>query len=514
MKITVDKNLSSRPTDFSWQFGFGNDHAHQIHRTDMCEHMKLAHDELGIKYVRFHGIFNDDMYTYQTFRNFAPMPGNKHKVREMNFRQIGHVLDNVLNCGLKPFVELSFMPNHLANGKAQGLHYPNNIHPPKNYERWQEYIKSFIAFLIDRYGKDEVASWYFEVWNEPDLKIFFKGSQKEYFKLYRATVTAVKSVCPELKVGGPSTSACKWVDEFTSFCKQTNTPYDFISTHHYPGDAFGNLITAGDYPKVFKVMLKSMKEKAPLGEAMGKMFFFPENARKVPKGALTQMDDELVAKADGKPLFVSEWNSMAIFAAPIHDEKYSAAFVLKTVLDLKNTINGYMFWCISDIFEELLQLNRPFHGGYGIVSNDGIPKPNFWAFKILSKLYGERLNTPFRTNEDVEYAVFREGKNLQIVVYAQTNDCLESKSFDVELEVNMPAQSVSVECIDDEHCNPKRLWQEMGSPDNLKSDEVEQIKAKSALKEEQSPFEISNGTTVIRTALKSNDIKLFTVYGA
>ena len=513
MKIQIDTSAKTIHTDYSWQFGMGNDHAHQILRTDMCEHMKLAHDELGIKYVRFHGIFDDDMYAYSTFRDFAPMPGNKHKVREMNFRQAGVVYDNVLKCGMKPFVELSFMPGHLAKGKKKGLHYPNNITPPKDYKRWSEFIQAFIGFLIDRYGVEEVKTWYFEVWNEPDLKIFFNGKQKDYFKIYQTTANAVKSVCPDLKVGGPSTSACRWIEDFNAFCKKTNTPCDFVSTHHYPGDGFGNLITVGDYPKIFKIMTSSMKNGDKLDEAMSKMFFFPEKAGKVPKGALTKMDDDLVKRANGKPVFVSEWNSMAIFTAPIHDEKYSAAFALKTVLDLKNTINGYMFWCISDIFEELVQINRPFHGGYGIVSNDGIPKPNFWAFKILSKLYPNRLDVDFRSNGEVEYAAFTNGKDIQVVVYAQTNNPQENKAYDIELCLNTSAREVTVEAIDDEHCNPKRIWREMGAPDNLSPAEVEKIKLQTALKAETAPYESQCDATIIKTTLKSNDIKLFTIYG-
>lgn len=513
MKFQISVNSKTVPTDFSWQFGMGNDHAHQILRTDMCEHMKFVHDELGVKYVRFHGTFNDDMYTYSTLRDYSPMPGNKHKVREMNFRQIGVAYDNILKCGLKPFIELSFMPRHLAKGKSKGLHYPNNITPPKDYNRWAEYIQAFVKFLINRYGIEEVKTWYFEVWNEPDLGIFFKGSKKEYFKMYQYAANAIKAVCPDLQVGGPSTSACRWIGDFEAFCKKTNTPYDFVSTHHYPGDGFGNLISASDYPKILKIMSASMKRGDKLNVAMSRMFFFPEKAKKVPKGALTKMDDELVAEANGKPVFISEWNSMAIFTAPIHDEKYSAAFVLKTVLDLKNTISGYMFWCMSDIFEELLQLNCPFHGGYGIISNDGIPKPNFWAFKILSKLYPNRLDVDFRANGEVEYAAFTNGKDVQVVVYAQTNDSQDDKTFDVELCVDTAADSVTVEAIDDEHCNPKRLWQKLGSPDNLTPAQVEAIKTQSVLKAEQAAFDTDGKSTTVKTTLKSNDIKLFTIYG-
>lgn len=507
----IDVNGQTLPADRSWQFGMGNDHAHQILRTDMCEHMKLAHDELGLKYVRFHGIFNDDMYTYSTFRDFAPMPGDKHRVREMNFRQTGVAYDNVLKCGMKPFVELSMMPKHLARGKSQGLHYPNNIYPPKDYARWGEFITAFIRFLLNRYGEDEVAGWYFEVWNEPDLKVFFKGSQSEYFKMYEVASKAIKKVCPRLRVGGPSTSACRWIGDFLAFCKASGSPCDFVSTHHYPGDGFGNMIAVSDYPKIFSLMRGAMKKGSRLNEAMSAMFFHPEKAAKVPKGALIKMDDDLVSRAGGKEVFISEWNSMAIFSAPIHDEKYSACFALKSVLDLKGKIKGYMFWCISDIFEELLQVNRPFHGGYGVINSDGIPKPNFWAFKLLSKLGDERIKLPADPAADVEIAAFKKGGEIQVLVYAQTNDPREDKTFNVTFTVNAEASGVSVESIDDDSCNPKRVWREMGAPDNPTPAQVEEIKARSALKSSPAAFECGGGKTTIKTTLKSNDIRMFTL---
>lgn len=510
MKITIDINAKTMPTDYSWQAGIGADHALQFHRTDMVEQLKYAHDELGIKSLRFHGIFDDDMWTISDLKTFSPMPGG-NLVRDWNFRQCGHVYDNLLSVGVKPFVELSFMPSQLAKTKKTGLHYKNYTSPPKSYEQWEEYIKAFIRFLLDRYGAEEVEGWLFEVWNEPDLGGFFSGTKKEYFKLYETTARAIKSVDEKIKVGGPSTSACKWIDEFLSFCKEHEVPIDFISTHHYPGDAFGNLITPANYHGIFKTMLRAVKERADLTETLGKMFFYPEKAARVTKDALTKMDDELIAKAGALPVYVTEWNSMAIFAAPIHDEKYSAAFALKSVLDLKNEFDGYFFWCLSDLFEEQIQLNKPFIGGFGILTNDGIPKPNFWAFKILSMLYPERLGIGFREFGEVEYAAFKKDNELQIVVFAQSNDPRKNDLHEVEIEINGLAKSVAVAKIDDAHCNPKALWQQMGAPQNLTPPQVREIKEKSALSFENADFDIKDGKTIINCKLRTNDISFYSL---
>ena len=513
MRITIDKNICTVPTDFSWQIGLGNDHAYQLHRTDVCEHIKLAHDELGIKYIRCHGIFDDDMLTYQRMgdcRMFRSVPFN-NKIEEINFRQVGHVYDNLLACGVKPFVELSFMPSALASGKKLGLRYDPNITMPKSLVTWGEYIKKFIHFLIDRYGADEVETWYFEVWNEPDLDCFFAGTKKDYFKLYEATVRAIKEVSPKLRVGGPSTSACLWIEDFLNFCKANNVPCDFVSTHHYPGDAFGNFVNFKNVKQMFSSAMDAVKNHKPLSDTMTNMFFLPDDFIRWDKGTLARMDDDAKAKVGDMPLFITEWNSMAVFGSPVHDEKYSAAFAVKSCMDLNNTLGGYMFWCCSDIFEEQFMLPKPFVGSFGIVSNDGIPKPNFWGFKILSQLYNKRLTLPMRTNEAVEYAAFVDGDKTQVLVYAQDQDYFKNETHEISIVVNCKATSVTVQRIDDIHCNPKAEWIRLGKPDNLTPTQVAQIKEKTALKAENVDFVSENEETRINLSIKTNDVVLLNI---
>ena len=403
------------------------------------------------------------------------------------------------------------MPSALAKGKKLGLRYNPNITMPKSLTKWSEYIKKFIRFLLDRYGAEEVESWYFEVWNEPDLSCFFAGSQKDYFKLYEATVRAIKEVDPNLRVGGPSTSACLWLEEFLAFCKENDVPCDFVSTHHYPGDAFGNFINLRNVKQMLAAALDAAKNHRTLSETMTKMFFLPEDFIRWDKGTLAKMDDEAKAKVGDRSLFITEWNSMAVFGSPVHDEKYSAAFAVKSCMDLNNTLAGYMFWCCSDLFEEQFMLPRPFVGSFGIVSNDGIPKPNFWGFKLLSQLYPNRLNLPMRTNDPVEYAAFVDGGKTQILIFAQDQDYHKNETHEITIEVNCEAKNVTQQRIDDTHCNPKAEWVKLGSPDNLTLAQVEGIKEKTHLRAEPLPFTAENGATKLSVQLRTNDVVLITL---
>jgi xylan 1,4-beta-xylosidase len=403
------------------------------------------------------------------------------------------------------------MPSALAKGKKLGLRYNPNITMPKSLAKWSEYIKKFIRFLLGRYGAEEVESWYFEIWNEPDLSCFFAGSQKDYFRLYEATVRAIKEVNPNLRVGGPSTSACLWLEEFLAFCKEKDVPCDFVSTHHYPGDAFGNFINLKNVKQMLAAALDAAKNHRTLSETMAKMFFLPEDFIRWDKGTLAKMDDEAKAKVGDRPLFITERNSMAVFGSPVHDEKYSAAFAVKSCMDLNNTLAGYMFWCCSDLFEEQFMLPRPFVGSFGIVSNDGIPKPNFWGFKLLSQLYPKRLNLPMRTNEKVEYAAFVDGDKTQILIFAQDQDYHKNETHEITIEVNCDAKNVTQQRIDDTHCNPKAEWVKLGSPDNLTLAQVEGIKEKTRLRAEPILFTAENGATKLSVQLHTNDVVLITL---
>ena len=512
MNIQIDRNGKTIPTDFSWQFGIGNDHACQMLRTDVCSHVKLAHDELGFRYIRFHGIFDDDLLVIQRltdYFNFAAMPWAKG-VQEVSFRQVANVFDNVLACGMKPFVELSFMPSAIASGKKVGLRYRNNITMPKRMERWRTLIGAFIRFLFARYGQDEVRTWYFEVWNEPDLPIFFKGSQKDYFRLYESTARAIKDIDSQLRVGGPSTSACRWVGEFKDFCKANDVPLDFLTTHHYPGDGFGNSFGVKDALGMMRATRNNAKNGVDLGDTLTEYFFKPEHYKTWTKGILRQMDEKARREAGDAPLFMTEWNSMAVYSSPVHDEKYSAAFLVKSVMDLKGVMDAYLFWCCSDVFEELFILGKPFHGSYGIVNNDGIPKPNFWGFKLLSQLYPTRLDLPI-TNEDVEYAVFVDGDRTQVLLYAQDFDYHRHDAAEIELVVNCEAASVTKQVIDDTHCNPKAEWLKLGKPDLLTPAQVADIKEKTRLRSEPQAFTRGDGSTRIKLRLGTNDVVLLTL---
>ena len=190
----------------------------------------LCHNELGFQHVRFHALLSEGMDTIICEENKLLY----------SFFNVDQIMDFLLSIGMRPFIELSFMPRALALRATPVFRYQANVTPPKDYEQWATLISKLIAHWLERYGAKEVREWFFEVFgNEPNLEAFWTGTQQEYFKLYRLTVEAIKGVDHLLKVGGPVTAKNAWISDFVEFCRQNKVPADFVTTHHYPTDAFG-----------------------------------------------------------------------------------------------------------------------------------------------------------------------------------------------------------------------------------------------------------------------------------
>ncbi|HJZ02993.1 MAG TPA: hypothetical protein VJ305_19905, partial [Streptosporangiaceae bacterium] len=209
--VTIEIGAAADPGRLArpWQPMIGSEHLSCLLRrdrtggrvigTELREALRIAHDELGVRAVRAHGILDDDLGVYTEADGRAVH----------DFAGIDRVYDELMEIGLRPVVELSFMPAALARDPAQTVFtYGAIISPPKDWDRWAGLVGDLAAHLIQRYGRDEVVSrWAFEVWNEPNLEVFWSGTPQEYFRLYDVSARAVKAVDPGLRVGGPSSAA-------------------------------------------------------------------------------------------------------------------------------------------------------------------------------------------------------------------------------------------------------------------------------------------------------------------
>ncbi|HEY1719136.1 MAG TPA: glycoside hydrolase [Verrucomicrobiae bacterium] len=356
--ITADFRQAQGPLNTMFKMCVGAGRANEGLRADWQRQLTYAHRECGFEYIRMHGLFCDDMGVYKEDKQGNP---------QYNWQYIDELYDFLQSIGMKPFVELSFMPSALASGSKTIFWWHGNVTKPKDFKKWGDFIRAFVTHLRERYGDAEVRTWYFEVWNEPNLRGFFDGTQQDYFDLYAVTAKAIKDVSPAYKVGGPATAGCAWVPEFIHFCVTNHSPVDFISTHTYAVTS-GYLDENGNSGTVF-----SLNPSSIYGDVR-------RVRRQIAGSAMPDLE-----------LHFTEWSASYTPSDPIHDSYHSAAFILDKLKNAGNAAQSMSYWTFTDIFEEAGPRWTPFHGGFGLINYEDINKPAFYAYQFLNRLGSTEL---------------------------------------------------------------------------------------------------------------------------
>ncbi|MBX3737562.1 MAG: hypothetical protein KF715_12770 [Candidatus Didemnitutus sp.] len=371
--IAADVTHARGPMSRMYNFCVGAGRANEGLRADWQRQLRFVRETCGFRYIRFHGLFCDDMGVYHEDTQGRAV---------YNWQYVDELFDFLTGIGMKPFVELSFMPEALASGKDTIFWYRANVTPPKDYAKWEALIAAFVRHVTERYGAAEVRSWYFEVWNEPNLDGFWLGKSSgrtfaeflpiglaEYQKLYAATARAVKSVDATYRVGGPATAGSGWIDETLAFCAAQKVPLDFVSTHTYATSS-GYLDETGNAGTVF-----SPERNAITAEVLA-------TRAKIERSSFA-----------GTELHYTEWSSSYTPSDPLHDSYHSAAFILNKIRHIGAAAQSMSYWTFTDIFEEAGPRTTPFHGGFGLLNYQDLPKPSYFAYRFLHRLGDTELAT-------------------------------------------------------------------------------------------------------------------------
>jgi xylan 1,4-beta-xylosidase len=424
-----DLNQPTTPFPHSWEHTVGSGHAPLALRADWQEQLRRCRKELGVQHVRFHGLLSDDMGTLIM-----------HQDRLLySFLNADRIFDFLLSIGMRPFIELSFMPGAIASGDQTVFKYRANVTPPKDYDLWDTLISRLVRHWIDRYGLEEVRTWPMEVWNEPNQPQFWPAGWDKYCELYRHTAQAIKQVDSGLRVGGPATSKNAHIEEFLKFCTGGEIPVDFISTHFYPTDPFGT-----EYQNTEDQLAHSRR------------------------GIMCEQAQDTRRQACGLPVYYTEWSTSSNSRDPLHDESYAAAYVAKTLMDTSHLVEGYSFWTFSDIFEENYFPSEPFHGGFGLLNLYGIPKPSYRVYEMLHHL-GNELCAMDGLHNSVNAWTTRADDSVTVLLtnLALPQHTIVTERVEVTLQ-NCPApKGAFLRRIDADHGNPKRMWEELGKPTYL-----------------------------------------------
>ena len=443
-KIEINAQAQTTAFPHFWEEMFGSGRANLTLRESYRNDLRAVKQVTDFRYVRFHGILHDENGVYNE---------DEHGNAVYNFSYVDQIYDGLLKNGVRPVVEISFMPKKLAFN-PDALHpfwYKQNVSPPKSMERWDDLMKHFAQHLVERYGIDEVSQWYFEVWNEPNID-FWNGipRKQSYFELYAHTARDLKSVSPRLRVGGPATAAAAWVDDFLKYAADNHVPVDFVSSHGYADDTVENLFgTNEDIPMDDRVC-----------RAIGKV------RKQIQASAMPKL-----------PLFWTEWNVQGM------DESRDTAFVgtglANTIRECDGLADMMSFWTFSDVFEEGGPIPKPFDGEFGLRAKGGINKPSYYDFALLHQLGDRRIANPAA---DIIVTKSADG-SLAIALWNIVDPGKTGTAKQVQLDLrgvtaNAP---VFISRVDDTHSNTLAAYKAMGSPLDPTEAQVEQMNQQTAL---------------------------------
>ena len=459
--LEIDAAAPSHPFPHFWEKMFGSGRAvlslRESYRHDMRETQRIT----GFEYVRFHAIFHDELGLYDEDKDGKP---------EYNFSYIDQIYDGLLENKVRPFIELSFMPKKLTSD-AHALHafwYKQNVAPPKDWDKWEQLVEKFTRHLVERYGEDEVAQWYFEVWNEPNID-FWAGNPKDttYFELYDHAARAVKRVSARLRVGGPATAQAAWADRFLAHCKEKNVPVDFVSTHVYGNDTAEDVF--GTHEKISRNQMVCR--------------------------AVKKVHEQIAASAyPGIPLIWSEYNAAYDNRTAVTDSAYMGPYLADTIRQCDGLTTMMSYWAFSDVFEEQGVVKTPFYGGFGLLAADSIPKPSFNDFALLHRLGDSRLDV----KSDAALVTRRKDGSLAIAVWNLflPEETGLQKTFTLHFSGMKSGKTLRTTIVDKEHGSPLPAYEKMGSPQFPSREQIETLRKAATLPAAQKQV-IKNGALTL-----------------
>ena len=470
-KIEINAQAQTTPFPHFWEQMFGSGRAILSLRESYRNDLRAVKQATDFRYVRFHAILHDEVGVYNEDEHGNPV---------YNFSYVDQIYDGLLKNGVRPVVEISFMPKKLAFN-PDALHpfwYKQNVSPPKSMEGWDGLMTHFAQHLVDRYGIDEVSQWYFEVWNEPNID-FWNGipRDKSYFDLYAHTARDLKSVSPRLRVGGPATAAASWVDEFLKYAADNHVPVDFVSSHGYADDTVENLFGTNEDI--------SMDDR--VCRAIGKV------RKQIQASAMPKL-----------LLFWTEWNVQGMNES--RDTSFVGTGLANTIRECDGLVDMMSFWTFSDVFEEGGPIPKPFEGQFGLRAKGGINKPSYYAFSLLHQLGDQRIAN---SSHDVIVTKRADG-TLAVAVWNIVDPDKTGSEKDVQLTFRgVPANAaVSISRIDNTHSNTLAAYKALGSPLDPTDAQVEQMNKETALGAPEQ-LKLTDGKLNLR--LDSNALLLITV---
>ncbi len=456
-------DLQGTPIRHSWAGMENIDQARWIVRSDMQEQLRMSEEEIGLRHLRFGNIFEEQLWVYDIDPANFRKPGNR-RLKRVNWRNPFFIYDTLVELKVNPIVGTYYMPKEFASGTETCYRTKTNITPPKDMNQWGSFIHSFVKAVVNRYGIDTVRNWYFEVWNEPNLKSFYPDI-KDYWPLYQTAYNVIKSVDPSLRVGGPSTAHSAYLTEMMEFGMKNDCVPDYLIGHIYNNDS------AGDDPlSPFEGPQEDKENKSP------------NYVSGIARGVRKLLDE---ASFKGE-YHMNEYGLSWYPYRPERETPNEAAFIAKTMKEVSQMCDYFAYWDLSDIYVEVGYGREAFHGNYGMISMDGLRKPSYFAHQLLCKMGS--VQVPLENDGDHQTGAFvtRDGDRIKAILYAfdieyKMEDPYTKKQVEFYLPDSAGSRTAHLTRVDSGHNNILKTWNDMGKPIYPDKKELEYLRSNNRL---------------------------------
>lgn len=458
-------DAAGTPLRHSWRTFIGVGRAKELLYREVQEMLRQLQQDVGFRYLRFHGIFADDMLVCRR---------RQDGTLQCSFTLVDKALDFLLSIGLKPLIQFSFMPAALAADPNHAVFAsPFVISPPRRMADWNHLVGSFLAHIQARYGAGEIRSWLYSVWNEPDTSIQMFGFEdvQQFYDLYENTFRTVKAFDPALTFGSPSLypttpREIDWMRHFLDFAREKDCAPQFMDIHYYSDNfensdsdisTFSASHTFSSNPDHFSVCLDRLD--------------------------LLRQETEI----DRIPLYITEWNLTVSHRNLINDTCFKATYLVKNFLETYDRVDAIGYWGLTDFLEEYQLSHTLFHGGMGLFTQTGIRKPPYYAMQMMRQL-GDTLVA----SGEGFFLTRQEGRFIALLYnYEHFNPLFLEEGFGLTatsrdgvfphnraLEVTftldrLPARAYRLRetVLNQQHGSCFDLWADMGAPELSREEE-------------------------------------------
>ncbi|HEX8297440.1 MAG TPA: hypothetical protein VF593_14135 [Chthoniobacteraceae bacterium] len=441
---------------------------------------------------------------------------------------VDRIFDTYLQNGLKPYVQIGFMPKALSSkpepyehhwkpGDPYNSIYTGWTYPPNDYDKWRELVFQWTKHCVDKYGQAEAESWWWQLWNEPNLK-YWNGTQEEFFKLYDYTVDGVRRALPKAKVGGPETAGGpggNWMRNFFEHCLngtnyvtgQKGTPLDFLSFH------------AKGSPKFVEghVRMGMSSQLQNIDSAFSLIAKYPQLKDK--PIVIGESDPDGCAACTGAHLGYRNGTMYSSYTA--------ASFARKYELADKHGVNleGALTWAFQ--FED-----KPYFAGFRVLANNGIDLPVMNVFRMFGKMSGQRLpvessatvplevvrKTGVREAADVSAMASLDQKKLSVMTWHYHDDDVAGPVADLEIALTglpVPNGNARIQQfrVDAEHSNSFEVWKSIGSPQQPTPEQYARLEKAGQLAAAgpASTIAVKDGAATLKVSLARQAVSLFVI---